>query len=321
MKIFRSLAERPKAACAVTMGSFDGVHRGHRALILRMVAAARKKNLSALALTYEPHPRMVLGDPSTVRLLTVLPEKLYFFETFGLDETLVYPFDRRVAGMEPEEYIEEVLLEGLGARYLVVGYDHRFGKARRGNVALLEKLAAQHSFELEVIEPVRHSSEAVKSSVIRESLAAARFDEAIQLLGHPFPIYGEKAKGHGRGKKLGYPTFNLSPQPHKLLPAPGIYAARAASGTRFLDGMLYIGTCPTFGESSQSVEINILDGEVELGSEILILAERFIRPDEKFGSIQPLIEQMKMDEKKIRAYFATQGKAALAGRKGGELWP
>lgn len=319
MKVYRSLSERPKAPCALTMGSFDGVHRGHQVLIERTVAAARKKNLSALALTYEPHPRMVLGDPTTVRLLTVLPEKLYLFEKFGLDETLVYPFDRSVAGMEPEEYVEKILVGALGARHLVVGYDHRFGKARRGNVALLEKLAAQHSFELEVIEPVRHSSGPVKSSVIREHLAAGGFEEVMELLGHPFPIYGSKAKGHGRGKKLGYPTFNLRTKPPKLLPAPGIYAARAAIGTRFLDGMLYIGTSPTFGESSQSVEINILDGEIELGEEILVLAERFIRTDEKFSSAEELVEKMRMDEKKIREHFAAQGKVAAAGRKGG-LW-
>ncbi len=321
MKIYRSLAERPKTPSSVTMGSFDGVHRGHRALLERTVAAARKKNLSALALTYEPHPRIVLGDPSIVRLLTVLLEKLFLFEKFGLDETLVYPFDRTVAGMEPEEYVERILIKGLATRHLVVGYDHRFGRARRGNVSLLEKLAAGHSFELEVIEPVRHSSETVKSSAVREFLSSGRFDDAVALLGHPFPIYGRKAKGHGRGKKLGYPTFNLSIEPHKLLPTPGIYAARAVLGTRFLDGMLYIGASPTFGEGSQSVEINILDGEIELGEEILVLAEHFVRPDEKFGSAEELILQMKTDEKKIRAYFALQGKVAAAGRKGGERWP
>ena len=320
MKIYHSLTERPKTACSVTMGSFDGVHRGHHVLIERTVAAARKKNLSALTLTYEPHPRMILGDPSTVRLLTVLLEKLYLFEKFGLDETLVYPFDRSVAGMEPEEYVEKILVGGLNTRHLVVGYDHRFGKARRGNIALLEKLAAQHSFELEVIDPVRHSSEPVKSSAVREFLTAGRLDEALELLGHPFPVYGRKTKGHGRGKKLGFPTFNLSLEGHKLLPPPGIYAARAATGTRFLDGMLYIGNSPTFGESSQSVEINILDGEIELGEEILVLAERFIRPDEKFGSAEQLVSTMKMDEKKIRAYFAAQGKVAAAGREGGGLW-
>lgn len=303
------------------MGSFDGVHRGHRVLIERTLAAARKKNLSALVLTYEPHPRMVLGDPAAVRLLTVLPEKLYLFEKFGLDETLVYPFDRGVAGMEPEEYVERILVEGVRARHLVVGYDHRFGRGRRGNVALLEKLAARYSFELEVIEPVRHSSETVKSSAVREFLSSGRFEEAVELLGHPFPIHGGKTKGHGRGKRLGYPTFNLSVPPQKLLPVPGIYAARAILGTRFLNGMLYIGTCPTFGESSQSVEINILDREIELGEEILVWAEHFVRPDEKFGSAEELTAKMKMDEKKIRQYFAAQGKVAAAGRKGGEVWP
>lgn len=321
MKVHRSLAERPKAACSVTMGSFDGVHRGHQALIERAVAFARKNKLSALALTYEPHPRMVLGDPTTVRLLTILPEKLFLLEKFGLDETLVYPFDRSLVAMEPEEYVERILVEGLGIRHLAVGYDHRFGKARRGNIALLEKMAAQYSFELEVLEPVRKSSEPVKSSTVRELLLSGRFDEAVELLGHPFPIFGEKTKGHGRGKKLGYPTFNLSIPPHKLLPEPGIFAARAVRGTRFLDGMLYIGQSPTFGEGSQSVEINILDGFVELGNEILVLAERFIRPDEKFGSEEALIEKMKTDEKNIRAYFAAQGKVAAAGRKGGTEWP
>lgn len=319
MKVYRSPSERPKTACSVTMGSFDGVHRGHRVLIERTISAARKNNLSALALTYEPHPRMVLGDPSMVRLLTILPEKLYLFEKLGLDETLVHPFDRSVAALEPEEYVEQILVEGLGTRHLVVGFDHRFGKARRGDAALLEKLAAEYSFELEIIEPVRHSSEPVKSSAVRELLSKGRFDEAVELLGHPFPVYGQKTKGHGRGRKLGFPTFNLSLEAHKLLPASGIYAARGAIGTRFLDGMLYIGTSPTFGESSQSVEMNILDGEIELGSEILVLAERFIRPDEKFSSAEELVEKMKVDEKKIRKHFAAQGKVAAAGRKGG-LW-
>lgn len=320
MKVYGSVSDRPKNPASVTMGSFDGVHRGHRTLIERTVAAARRKNLSALALTYEPHPRMVLGDPAAVRLLTVLPEKLYLFEKFGLDETVVYPFDRSLTTMEPEEYVERILIEGLGTRHLAVGYDHRFGKARRGNIALLEKLAAQHAFELEVLEPVRNNSGPVKSSAVREFLSSGRFEDALALLGHPFPIFGQKTKGHGRGRKLGYPTFNLAVEAHKLLPASGVYAARAA-GTRFLEGMLYIGSSPTFGDAPQSVEINILDGEVELGSEILVLAERFIRADEKFASAEELVRQMKTDEKNIRAYFAAQGKVAAAGRKGGEAWP
>lgn len=320
MKVFRSLSERPKMACAVTEGSFDGVHRGHQVLIERTMAAARRKKLSAMALTYEPHPRMVLGQAAAVRLLTVLPEKLYWFEKCGLDETLVYPFDLSLAALEPEAYVEEILVEGLSARHLVVGYDHHFGKSRGGNVALLEKLAARHSFELEVVDPVRHSSHEVKSSTVRELLAAGKFDQAVEILGHPFPIFGRKSTGHGRGKKLGFPTFNLAVEAHKLLPPPGIYAARAALGLRFFDGMLYIGTCPTFGESSQSVEINILDGEIELGSEILVLAEHFIRPDEKFGSAEQLMAKMKTDEKKIKKYFASPGRPAFPGRKGGNLW-
>jgi riboflavin kinase/FMN adenylyltransferase len=302
------------------MGSFDGVHRGHRALLSRTVEEARRKKLCALVLTYEPHPRMVLGDPSQVQLLTVLPEKLYLFAQTGLDETLVFPFDRTVAALEPEEYVERILLDGLQMKHLLVGYDHRFGRARRGNVSLLEQLATKHSFELEVIEPVRYSNEAVKSSAIREHLGSGRFAEALELLGHPFPFYGKKSKGHGRGKELGFPTFNLKVEPHKLLPPAGVYAARVFLNGRFLAGMLYIGTCPTFGDGSQSVEINVLEGAVDLGDEVLVLAESFIRPDEKFATAVELVEKMKTDEKQTRQYFASRGELAARGQTGGSVW-
>jgi len=320
MKVYNSLSERSKTACVVTMGSFDGVHRGHRALLSRTVEEARRKKLCSLVLTYEPHPRMVLGDPSQVQLLTVLPEKLYLFEQAGLDETFVFPFDRSVAALEPEEYVERILLDGLQMKHLVVGYDHLFGRARRGNVNLLEQLAAKHFFELEVTRPVRFANEAVKSSAIREHLGSGRFAEALALLGHPFPLYGKKSKGHGRGKELGFPTFNLKVESHKQLPPAGVYAARVFLKGRFLAGMSYIGTCPTFGDGSQSVEVNVLEGAVDLGNEILVLAESFIRPDEKFATADELVKKMKTDEKQTRQYFASRGELAARGQTGGSVW-
>ncbi len=328
MKTYRSLAERPKSHSAVTMGSFDGVHKGHQALIAKAIERARQNKISALVLTYEPHPRLVLGDPSKVQLLIVLPEKLFLFERYGLDETMVLNFDRALAAMEPEDYIRKILVEGLGVKHLIVGYDHRFGKGRRGDVGLLEKSGKEFGFDVEVIEPVRFDSahhkrsfsEIVKSSQVREHLAARRFNEALELLGHPFLIFGRKTQGHGRGKKLGYPTFNLETSPHKLLPPPGIYAARAFFDGSFRDGMLYIGTSPTFGGVSQSVEINVFGEELELGNEILVLVESFVRPDEKFKTAEELIMKMKTDEQQIKQYFAARGELAARRPKGGSAW-
>lgn len=320
MKTYRALAERPKTPAAVTMGSFDGVHKGHQALIGKTVERARQSKISSLVLTYEPHPRLVLGDPSKVRLLTVLPEKLFLFERYGLDETVVLNFDRNLAAMEPEDYIRQILVEGLSIKHLVAGYDHRFGKGRRGDAALLEKSGKEYGFDVEVIEPVRSSAEIVKSSQVRELLAAGGFGEALELLGHPFPIFGRKTRGHGRGKKLGYPTFNLETGVHKLLPPSGVYAARAHFGGAFRDGMLYIGTSPTFGGVSQSVEINVFGEELELGNEVLVLAESFVRPDEKFGSTEELIAKMRTDEQQIKRYFAGRGELAARRPKGGSAW-
>jgi riboflavin kinase/FMN adenylyltransferase len=320
MKVYRSISERTKAPCAVTMGSFDGVHKGHQALIAKTVEAARKNNLAGLVLTYEPHPRAVLGDPAKVRLLTVLEEKLYLLERMGADETAVLNFDRGLTSMEPEEYVEKILVEELGTRHLVVGYDHRFGRARRGDTVLLEKLGKKCGFGVEVIEPVRSAAEIVKSSQVRELLTSGRFNDAVELLGHPFPIYGQKGRGHGRGKRLGYPTFNLEVGLYKLLPPAGIYAARAHFMGAFWDGMLYIGTSPTFGGSSQSVEINVFGEGAELGNEIMVLAESFVRPDEKFGSAEDLIAKMRTDEQRIKQYFAARGELAARRPKGGNAW-
>ena len=308
MKVISGLDQLESASIrdvAVTIGTFDGVHLGHKRIIEVLLETSRNMKLPSALVTFHPHPQMVLGRRGPMEILTTLDEKLELLRATGIEIVIVLDFNRQLASYPPEDFVREILIKRLGMKALVIGYDHGFGKDRAGNSVLLKKMAKTDGFHFTVVPEFRADSQRVNSTVIRKELKSGDYLEARDVLGYNYLISGKIIKGHGVGKTLGYPTINLAVTPVKLLPKEGVYAARARFDGNEFDGMAYIGGRLTFGDSALSVEINIFDfyGRVE-SDKILLELKEFIRPPVKFESSAKLAEKMKSDEMEIKKRFA-----------------
>jgi len=289
---------------ATTIGSFDGVHLGHRKIISTLIDISRKLHLKPTLITFEPHPQLVLGKRGPIEILTTLDEKLELLESLGIDTVIVLEFNCQLASYPPEEFVRSILLEKLKMKALVIGYDHHFGKDRSGDTRLLQRMADDHGFHFTVVPEIRVDGLTVKSTVIRNELKTGDYKTAVEILGSNYIISGKIVKGHGIGKTMGFPTINLAVPPVKLLPRKGVYSTVARlDGARY-EGMAYIGERLTFDDMSLTVEANLFDfsGAVESEKVILELIE-FIRPPEKFDSVGSLTEKIKIDELEIRKRF------------------
>jgi riboflavin kinase/FMN adenylyltransferase len=286
---------------AVTMGTFDGVHPGHRKIIDALRRAGRELNLQTVLVTFDPHPQIVLGRRGPVEILTTLDEKIELLRDTGIDTVVVLDFNRQLASYPPEEFVREILIRRLGMKALVIGYDHAFGKDRSGNGALLKDMAAGEGFHFTLVPEFKLDGQTVKSTVIRKELKSGDYRKAVRILGYDYLITGKVVKGHGVGKTLGYPTINLAVPPVKLLPKEGVYAAMARFDGSDYRGMAYIGGRLTFDDTCLSVEINLFDFSGRVSSEQVTLSLReFIRSPEKFPSPSDLARRMKDDELEIR---------------------
>lgn len=292
----------------VTLGTFDGVHLGHRGLIEKVLKEAKSRSTRAVVLTFDPHPRTVISPNEAPKLLTTLVEKLKRFEEMGVEEVAVLRFDLNLSELDAVSFVRQILIKKLDLGKLIIGYNHCFGKDRSGGIALLKKLSKELAFEVEVFGPVHHRGEPISSSRIRQAISAGEFDEALEMLGQGYLVSAERVAGKGRGRNLGFPTLNVLTAANKLLPPEGVYASRVEVGRRCLGGMTYIGTRPTFGESQRFLEVHLFDYEAAVqaaGSEknsqhLHIYTEKYIRPSKKFASPEELIKQLKKDEKNIR---------------------
>jgi riboflavin kinase/FMN adenylyltransferase len=286
---------------AATLGTFDGVHLGHRKIIETLLEIARDQKLNSTLITFKPHPQMVLGKRGPTELLTTFDEKLKLLQNTGVTTVVVLDFNRQLASYPPEDFVKEILIKKMGMRALVFGYDHAFGKDRAGNRELLEKMAKADGFTFTVVQEHKIDGLRLKSTPIREELKTGNYKRAVAALGYNYFITGNIVKGHGVGKTLGYPTVNLAVPSGKLLPKEGVYAATAHFNNHIYPGMAYIGQRLTFDDKTLSVEINLFDftGRIESDTAVLELLE-FIRPPEKFDSPGELAERIKEDEKVIR---------------------
>ncbi|MCJ7576905.1 MAG: bifunctional riboflavin kinase/FAD synthetase [candidate division Zixibacteria bacterium] len=294
----------------VSLGTFDGVHLGHQAIIKRLLERSKEKNKMGLLVTYEPHPQSVVAPESAPKVLTTLEEKLYLLEKLGVKGTLVINFDKEVSELGPEEFLEEILVKKLNVGEIIVGHDHAFGKNRTGKIELLAEASRKYNFQLEVIPAVYAENsltagrERISSTKIRKELKEGDFNKGIKMLGHSYPIWGKATKGKGRGKTLDYPTINLSTPPVKLLPKDGVYSAKVEIKEKDYFVMLYVGAKPTFGDSSRSVEAHLFDmAQDTIDSEVHLFVESWIREPQKFGTPALLKDQLKADEKKIKEMF------------------
>lgn len=303
---YRSAGEVPDlGGTAVTVGKFDGVHRGHRALIERLRSEAAARGLAAVALTFDRNPIALFAPEKAPQPLLATAQRAELLLDAGADAVVELPFDRDFAAQTPEAFVETVLVGLLHARLMIVGSDFRFGVRGSGDVAALRRLGVEHGFDVLVVDDIdAEDGRRVSSSWIRELLDQGRVQDAAELLGRLPSVRGRVAAGHQRGRELGYPTANLSHDIEGYLPADGVYATRnTVDGGEPIGAATSIGLNPTFGDITERVlESHLIDQRVDLyerGMEVFFVA--YIRPMVKFPDADALAAQMRADEQDIRA--------------------
>jgi len=291
----------PQNGAAVTIGAYDGVHLGHRALLRDLSERAAREGLSTVVVTFDRHPASVVRPGSAPKQLTDLAQKLELLEQAGIDRTLVVPFDAARAQESAEDFVREVLVDELSARLVVVGEDFHFGQGRRGNVALLEQLGAEHGFEVLGVSLTGVGSEPVSSTRVRGLVGRGEVEEAARLLGRPHEVRGPVVHGDGRGgPELGFPTANVAVPEDIALPADGVYAGhfRRADGTVH-PAAISVGRRPTFYEPGTApvlVEAYLLHFEGDLyGEHSRVSFAHHLREELRFDSVEALIAQMRAD--------------------------
>lgn len=292
--------------CAVTLGTFDGVHRGHQAILDDAMAHARSRGWpAAVAVTFASHPRSVLRGQKAPRILTVAEEKYWLLSATGLDRLVVLDFDEDLASLAYDAFVQEVLCARLGMAHFVLGHDVHFGRGRAGNVSTVADLAEAEGFSFSQVASVRHGSEPISSTRIRDCVETGDLEGAVAMLGHAFPILGTVGVGRGDGHRLGFPTANLDlPSDTKLLPRQGVYGGWAS--VEGLEGWhraaVNLGTAPTLTSSGEvRVEVHLLDVEAKLrGRGLLIGLEFRIRDEIRFDGIEGLIRQIRADVAQVR---------------------
>ncbi|MBA4130192.1 MAG: bifunctional riboflavin kinase/FMN adenylyltransferase [Hyphomicrobium sp.] len=288
----------------VAIGNFDGVHKGHQALIGEAVKAARERSLPAGVMIFEPHPREFFHPNESHFRLTPLDQKIAVFETMGLDFVVVVPFDAELAKLEHFEFTDNVLAQGLDVRGVVVGYDFYYGRQRRGSPESMILAGIEYDFEVVVVPPVAEGGEVFSSTAIRFKLAQGDVAGAAVELGRRWRVRGRVIGGAKRGTGMGYPTANV-PMPKGTALGHGIYAVRAHVGGAVHDAAAYLGTRPTFDDGMPVLEVFLLDFDGDLyGQEMEVEFIAFIREDRKFDSAEALVQQMDADVAKVRDVLA-----------------
>lgn len=298
---------QPLSNAVVTSGTFDGVHRGHQTILARLTEIAATTNGESVVLTYWPHPRTVVSnDSQDLKLLSTLDEKVLLLEQAGIDHLVIIPFTRSFSELTSEEFIRDILIEKIGTKKLVIGYDHRFGRDREGGFDYIRAHQAEYGFEVEEIPRQDVEAVGVSSSKIRTALAEGHIATANRFLGRPYSLTGTIVKGQQLGRTIGFPTANMQiDDPVKLIPANGVYAVEVLYNDQLLKGMLNIGLRPTVGGTHQTIETYVFDFDTDIYGEHLTLQLRhFLRPEQKFPGLPALVAQLKLDEIQARSVLS-----------------
>lgn len=332
MKLYQHINEFTRLEKAVvTIGTFDGVHLGHREIIQRIKELAQQTGGETVVLTFFPHPRMILRpEDHDIKLINTMPEKAELLRNLGIDHLIITPFSRDFSNQTPEEYIRDILVDKIGTKKIVIGYDHRFGKDRSGGLQQLQLFQQQYGYEVEEISEQDVHDVAVSSTKIRSALLQGEISTATEFLGYPFFMSGKVIRGDQIGRTIGYPTANLFiPETYKLIPGDGIYAVKVGIGNQVsgksyqpvadseirnpklqlptpdsLHGMAYIGHRPTINGMTRNIEVNIFDFSGDIYDHTLRMDfHAFIREDVRFNSLDELTVQLGKDRESVMAYF------------------
>ncbi len=300
MRIFRNIDAIPDKNVVLTIGTFDGVHLAHRALISSIVEVALEAQKDSMLITFSPHPRTFVSaeDTPPIELLTSTTEKIELLKDTGLDILLIQNFDRQFSEIDAEEFVDEYLISKLRPSCIIIGYDHKFGKNREGDIDLLRSKSDQGGFEVMEIPRIILDDLAVNSTKIRQHLRSGDVKLANRLLGRPYSIRGMVVRGLQNGRKMGFPTANIKPDsPEKLIPTDGVYSVEVMIGDEIYRGALNIGYRPSVDRSlSHTIEVYILDFDEDIyGREIEVRFLDFVRPEMKFDDLESLQAQIAED--------------------------
>jgi riboflavin kinase / FMN adenylyltransferase len=288
--------KKSPAYAVATLGNFDGLHRGHQALIRKVVERAHAQKGSSMVLTFEPHPLKVLHPHMDLKLLASFDEKLSLLKEMGVSQIVCIPFTQAFSLLSPEEFVRELLCQRLKVREIFVGEDFAFGKNRTGTIKDLQRMGSQMGFEIFSIETVSLDKKAVSSSRIRELVMTGQVQEAARLLGRIYSLEGRVIPGSGRGKTLGFPTANLKLPQDRVIPADGVYAAWGVLANTLEKGVAYIGTQPTLGPHERTIELHLFESHPGLyGENLRVGFQQYLREEKVFESQEALVHQIGED--------------------------
>lgn len=298
MKIFNAVHDfKTQSGTIVTLGTFDGVHIGHRKIIERLVQNT-DKNTASLVLTFFPHPRMVLQGDSEIKLLNTIDEKAFLLEKIGLDNLVIHPFDQAFSRLTAEEFVKNILVDIFKIKKIIIGHDHRFGRNRTANIEDLIVFGALYNFEVEQISPQEIDEVSVSSTKIRNALLEGNIQRANDYLGYEYFLTGTVEKGKQLGRTIGFPTANLAiKENYKLIPLTGVYVVESKIDEKTVYGMMNIGFNPTVSGQKQTIEIHYFDLDEDLyDKKLTVSILSRIRSEQKFESVSKLKEQLAKDK-------------------------
>ena len=306
MKIFNAIQEfTAPAKTIVTLGTFDGVHKGHKSLLDKLINSSKELGCETAVLTFFPHPRMVLQPDADVKLLNTITEKAILLEATGVDNLIIHPFSREFSRLTAEDFVKDILVTRLNARKIIIGHDHRFGRNRTATTQDLIRMGEEFGFEVEQISPLDVDDVTISSTKIRNALLEGDIAMANSYLGYPYFITGTVTTGKQLGRTIGYPTANIAiPETYKLIPARGVYAVSAVINGATVYGMMNIGTRPTVDGTNQTIEVNFFDFDADVyGAELKINLHHRLRSEQKFEGLDALKAQLATDKENTIAYF------------------
>jgi len=288
----------------VTLGIFDGVHRGHRALLDCLVSRAREVSGESVVITFSPHPRLVLEQNRVdLSFLTTMDEKKNLLENANVDHLIIIEFNNKFSKIQACDFIKEVLVEKIGAKHLIIGYNHHFGRSGEGDFNTIKQYAESLDFRVEQVQEIHTEEGAISSSSIREALLKGRLDEANRWMGYSYSISGTIGEGRQIGRSIGFPTANIKPDyQYKLIPGNGVYAVEVQLDGLIYPGMLSIGSNPTVNKDAgtRSIEVHILNFDKDIyGRAISVIFRKRLRDEIKFDNTEQLAEQMKLDKQQV----------------------
>ena len=297
----------------VTLGTFDGVHLGHQSILKKLLEATENGVYESVVLTFYPHPRMVLQQEYSLQLLNSIEEKTVLFEQFGIDHLIIHPFDESFSKLSAEAFVQKILVDQLHIHKIIIGHDHRFGENRTANITDLIQFGKKYNFEVEQINAEAINKIAVSSTNIRTALANGSIQLANRYLGYDYFFSGKVILGKQLGRTLGFPTANLILlEPYKLIPKEGAYIVYSALNNTRIFGMMNIGNNPTLGENERSIEVHFFDLNEDLYDSVLCISLlAFIRPEEKFSSVEALKTQLEKDRDFSKKYVKDNFHTAL----------